>query len=35
MLFNSLVSDFIAQVEQGAWKVRDPRADPGQVMRTE
>jgi pimeloyl-ACP methyl ester carboxylesterase len=34
-LFNALVSDFIAQVEQGAWKVRDPRADPGQVMRTE
>lgn len=34
-LFNSVVSDFIAQVEQGAWKVRDPRADPGQVMRTE
>ncbi|MDQ0133897.1 pimeloyl-ACP methyl ester carboxylesterase [Neorhizobium galegae] len=34
-LFNSLVADFIAQVEAGAWKVRDPRADPGQVMRTE
>ncbi|CDN51397.1 alpha/beta fold hydrolase [Neorhizobium galegae] len=34
-LFNSLVSDFIAQVEAGAWNVRDPRADPGQVMRTE
>ena len=34
-LFNALVSDFIAQVEQGAWTLRDPRADPGQVMRTE
>lgn len=34
-LFNAMVSDFIAQVEQGAWNVRDPRADPGQVMRTE
>jgi pimeloyl-ACP methyl ester carboxylesterase len=34
-LFNTLVADFIAQVEQGAWTVRDPRADPGQVMRTE
>lgn len=34
-LFNMLVADFIAQVEQGAWTVRDPRADPGQVMRTE
>jgi len=34
-LFNALVADFIAQVEQGAWGPRDPRADPGQVMRTE
>ncbi|MFP5077964.1 alpha/beta fold hydrolase [Rhizobium sp. YIM 134829] len=34
-LFNALVSDFIAQVEQDAWTIRDPRADPGQVMRTE
>lgn len=34
-LFNALVADFIAQVEQGAWKVRDARADPAQVMRTE
>ncbi|MGV8935780.1 MAG: alpha/beta fold hydrolase [Allorhizobium sp.] len=34
-LFNALVADFLAQVEQGAWTVRDPRADPGQVMRTE
>ena len=34
-LFNTLVSEFISQVEQDAWKVRDPRADPAQVMRTE
>jgi pimeloyl-ACP methyl ester carboxylesterase len=34
-IFNAQVSDFIAQVEAGAWTVRDPRADPGQVMRTE
>jgi pimeloyl-ACP methyl ester carboxylesterase len=34
-MFNTLVADFIAQVEAGAWKVRDLRADPGQVMRTE
>ena len=34
-LFNALGADFIAQVEAGALRVRDPRADPGQVMRTE
>lgn len=34
-LFNQLLAEFIAQAEAGAWKVRDPRADPGQVMRTE
>lgn len=34
-LFNALVADFIAQVEEGAWKVRDARADPAQVMLTE
>lgn len=33
--FNALVADFITQAEAGAWKVRDARADPGQVMRTE
>lgn len=33
-LFNHLVGEFIAQVEAGRWDVRDPRADPAQVMRT-
>ncbi len=32
--FNTLLSEFIAQVEAGQWRVRDPRALPGQVMRT-
>ena len=34
-LFNALLADFVAAVEAGAWGPRDPRADPGQVMRTE
>jgi pimeloyl-ACP methyl ester carboxylesterase len=33
-LFNQLLAEFLAQVEAGAWTKRDPRADPGQVMRT-
>lgn len=33
-LFNSLLAEFLAEVEAGAWTRRDPRADPGQVMRT-
>ena len=33
-LFNTLLAEFLAQVEAGAWARRDPRADPGQVMRT-
>ena len=33
-LFNQLLAEFLAQVEAGAWDRRDPRADPGQVMRT-
>jgi pimeloyl-ACP methyl ester carboxylesterase len=33
-LFNQLLSEFLAQVEAGAWKPRDPRANPGQIMRT-
>lgn len=33
-LFNALLADFIAQVEAGRWDARDPRAIPGQVMRT-
>jgi pimeloyl-ACP methyl ester carboxylesterase len=32
--FNGLLVEFFAQVEAGQWKVRDPRALPGQVMRT-
>ncbi len=31
-LFNALVAEFIAEAE--AWRTRDPRAAPGQVMRT-
>ena len=34
-LFNRLVAEFLAQVEAGRWGPRDPRADPGQIMRTE
>lgn len=32
--FNALLAEFFAQVEAGAWKLRDPRALPGQVMKT-
>ncbi len=34
-LFNSLVAEFLAQVELGRWLPRDPRANPAQIMRTE
>lgn len=33
-MFNAVLAEFIAQVEAGAWLPRDPRALPGQVMRT-
>jgi pimeloyl-ACP methyl ester carboxylesterase len=33
-LFNATVAEFIAQAEAGAWLPRDPRALPGEVMRT-
>jgi pimeloyl-ACP methyl ester carboxylesterase len=33
-LFNQLVSDFLAAVEQGRWQPRDPRSDPMQIMKT-
>ncbi len=33
-LFNTLLAEFIAQVEAGQWLPRDPRAVPGQIMRT-
>ena len=32
--FNALLAEFFAQVEAGAWKLRDARALPGQVMKT-
>jgi pimeloyl-ACP methyl ester carboxylesterase len=32
--FNGLLAEFIAQVEAGSWLPRDPRALPGQIMRT-
>ncbi len=32
--FNALLAGFIAQVEAGRWRRRDPRALPGQIMRT-
>jgi pimeloyl-ACP methyl ester carboxylesterase len=34
-LFNHLLSEFLAQVESGRWKERDPRANPAQIMRTD
>lgn len=32
--FNALIAEFFAQVEAGRWTPRDPRANPGQIMRT-
>ena len=32
--FNALLAEFLAQVEAGRWTKRDPRALPGQIMRT-
>jgi pimeloyl-ACP methyl ester carboxylesterase len=34
MLFNHFVAEFIAQVEAGRWTPRDPRANPGQLIKT-
>jgi pimeloyl-ACP methyl ester carboxylesterase len=34
-MFNRVVAEFLAQVESGRWDVRDPRANPAQIMRTE
>lgn len=34
-LFNRLLAEFIAQVEAGRWRARDPRANPAQIMRTD
>lgn len=33
-LFNQLLAEFIAQVEAKRWDVRDPRANPQEIMRT-
>jgi pimeloyl-ACP methyl ester carboxylesterase len=33
-LFNRLLGEFIAQVEAGRWRARDPRANPAEIMRT-
>jgi len=32
--FNEALDEFISQVEAGRWAPRDPRANPGQIMRT-
>lgn len=34
-LFNSLLENFLAQVEADHWPPRDPRATPDQIMRTD
>jgi len=34
-LFNDVLAEFLAQVEAGRWRVRDPRANPSQIMRTD
>ncbi len=34
-LFNQLLAEFLAQVEAGRWRPRDPRAVPAQIMRTD
>lgn len=33
-LFNRTVADFFASVEQGRWLKRDPRSQPGEIMKT-
>jgi pimeloyl-ACP methyl ester carboxylesterase len=33
--FNAMLAEFFAQVEAGRWLPRDPRALPGQIMRTD
>lgn len=33
--FNALLAEFLAQVEAGQWKPRDPRALPSQIMKTD
>jgi pimeloyl-ACP methyl ester carboxylesterase len=33
-MFNALVADFLAQVEQGRWLPRDPRSNPAEIVKT-
>jgi pimeloyl-ACP methyl ester carboxylesterase len=33
-MFNMLVADFLAQVEQGRWLPRDPRSNPAEIVKT-
>ncbi len=33
-MFNALVADFLAQVEQAAWRPRDPRSNPAEIVKT-
>jgi pimeloyl-ACP methyl ester carboxylesterase len=33
-LFNQHVADFLARVEAGRWTPRDPRSQPGEIMKT-
>lgn len=35
VLFNLMLADFLAQSEAGRWTVRDPRANPQQIMRVD
>jgi pimeloyl-ACP methyl ester carboxylesterase len=32
--FNHVLAEFIAAVEAGRWEPRDPRAIPGEIMKT-
>lgn len=33
-MFNALLADFLAQVEQGQWQPRDPRSNPAEIVKT-
>jgi pimeloyl-ACP methyl ester carboxylesterase len=32
--FNGMIAEFLAQVENGKWRARDPRADPAEIVKT-
>jgi len=32
--FNGMIAEFLAQVENGKWLARDPRADPAEIVKT-